>query len=306
MNTHVTVQVPATTANCGPGFDSVGIACTLYNQLQITTVASANAAVVIDIAGEGATVLPRGASNIVVRAIQTVFDEVGTKCPALTLKMVNAIPLARGLGSSAAAIVAGLVGANALLGNPLNNEQLLTLATKLEGHPDNVAPALYGGVTVSAVAAERVETIKLLPPAPLTLVVAVPAFQLATRAARQVLPDTVPLTDAVFNISRTALLIGALTSGKYECLATALDDKLHQPYRQALIPGMQDVLAAAKAAGAFGAALSGAGPCLIAFTQTNATNVGQAMINAFADQQISADYLCLDVDLTGAKILTSA
>jgi homoserine kinase len=164
----------------------------------------------------------------------------------------------------------------------LTKAELLDMATAFEGHPDNVAPALYGGLAISAMNNAKVETLQLLPPRPLSLVVAVPAFFLATKTARQVLPKQVSLADAVFNVSRTALMVGALATGDYAHLAAGLEDRLHQPYRQALIPGMPDVLTAAKTAGAFGAALSGAGPCLIAFTETKADAIGQAMVAAFA------------------------
>lgn len=301
MKQTVTVQVPATTANCGPGFDAVGIACTLYNQLQLTITDSGG--VQIENRGEGSQTLPTDQTNIVCQAVQAVFNKAGYACPGLSLVMTNNIPLARGLGSSAAAIVAGLFAANEILDLPLERAELLELATAMEGHPDNVAPALYGGITVSAMQPAKVETLRLLPQRPLRLVVAIPAFTLSTKAARQVLPKQVSLADSVFNVSRAALLVGALASGEYIHLATALDDRLHQPYRQALIPGMPDVLAAAKSAGAFGAALSGAGPCLIAFTETNVEAIGQAMVAAFARHQVAADYVSLSIDTEGAKIL---
>lgn len=302
MKQTVTVRVPATTANCGPGFDAVGIACTLYNQLQLTITDSGN--VQIENRGEGIQTLPNDETNIACQAVQSVFDIVGYTCPGISLIMTNDIPLARGLGSSAAAIVAGLFAANEILDRPLNQTELLEIATAMEGHPDNVAPALYGGIAISVMQQSKVETLQLLPQKPLSLVVAIPSFSLATKTARRVLPQQVSLADAVFNVSRTALMVGALASGKYTHLATALDDRLHQPYRQKLIPGMSDVLAAAKAAGAFGAALSGAGPCLIAFTETNAEAIGQAMVSTFAKHQVVSRYIHLSIDTEGAKMLS--
>ena len=299
MKNTVTVRVPATTANCGPGFDAVGIACTLYNQLELTL--NDSGCVSIEIIGEGLGSLPDDETNIASQAAHAVFAKVGFTCAGLKLKMTNNIPLARGLGSSAAAIVAGLVAANEVLGSPLTKAQLLDMATATEGHPDNVAPALYGGITLNVMNNGTVETLRLLPPRPLSMVVVVPAFALATKIARQVLPQQVSLADAVFNVSRTALMVGALATGEYSHLAVGLDDKLHQPYRQALIPGMLDVLAAAKAAGAYGAALSGAGPCLIAFTETQQQAIGQAMVSAFASHQVEATYLILSIDAEGAK-----
>jgi homoserine kinase len=302
MNKTVTVRVPATTANCGPGFDAVGIACTLYNQLALAITESGG--VQIKNLGEGGDLLPTDETNITYQAIQSVFTKQGYTCPGLSLTMTNTIPLARGLGSSAAAIVAGLYAANEILGSPLTKAELLDMATAFEGHPDNVAPALYGGIAISAMNNAKVETLQLLPPRPLSLVVAVPAFFLATKTARQVLPKQVSLADAVFNVSRTALMVGALATGDYAHLAAGLEDRLHQPYRQALIPGMPDVLAAAKNAGAFGAALSGAGPCLIAFTENQTDAIGQAMVAAFACHQVEAKYLTLSIDTEGAKKLS--
>jgi len=210
MNKTVTVRVPATTANCGPGFDAVGIACTLYNQLALTITKSGG--VQIKNLGEGSDLLPTDETNITYQAIQSVFTKQGYTCPGLSLTMTNTIPLARGLGSSAAAIVAGLYAANEILGSPLTKAELLDMATAFEGHPDNVAPALYGGIAISAMNNAKVETLQLLPPRPLSLVVAVPAFFLATKTARQVLPKQVSLADAVFNVSRTALMVGALAT----------------------------------------------------------------------------------------------
>lgn len=302
MKKAVIVRVPATTANCGPGFDTVGIACTLYNQLELTITDSGN--IQIKNIGEGSDLLPTDETNITYQAVQSVFAKVGYICSGLSMTMTNTIPLARGLGSSAAAIVAGLFAANEILGSPLTQDELLDMATVVEGHPDNVAPALYGGIAISAMNNAKVETLRLLPPRPLSLVVAVPAFALATKTARRVLPKQVSLADAVFNVSRTALMVGALATGNYTYLSTGLEDKLHQPYRQSLIPGMPDVLAAAKTAGAFGAALSGAGPCLIAFTETQADAIGQAMVEAFAHHQVEAKYLTLSIDTEGAKKLS--
>lgn len=302
MKKKVTVRVPATTANCGPGFDAVGIACTLYNELELSFNESGK--VTIDITGEGNGVLPTDETNIASCAAYTVFEKAGFNCPGMHLKMDNSIPLARGLGSSAAAIVAGLFAANAALGSPLTKGDLLDLATAAEGHPDNVAPAIYGGISLSVMNYGKVETLRIFPSRPLTLVVAVPEFALATHTARQVLPKQVSLSDAVFNVSRTALMVGALASGAFHHLAAGLEDKLHQPYRQALIPGMADVLNAAKTAGAYGAALSGAGPCLIAFTETNSDAIGQAMVTAFASHRVQASYLNLAIDAEGAKKLS--
>jgi homoserine kinase len=303
MSITVKVRVPGSTANCGPGFDSLGIACTIYNQMTLTL--SERPGLSVEVAGEGRGAIPTDDRNIALRAVQMLLGQVKQYYPGISITMDNNIPLARGLGSSAAAIVAGLVAANAACGGRLDRQQLLALATELEGHPDNVAPALFGGITISTMYGARPYSLRFLPPAPLTLVVAVPEFGLSTRAARQVLPKTVPFQDAVFNVSRSAMLVGALCQGEYDFLRYAFEDRLHQPYRARLIPGMAEVLQAAVGSGALGAVLSGAGPCLVAFTQNGPDAVGRAMVSAFARHQVKSGYLALNIDSDGAKVITT-
>lgn len=303
LNRTIRVRVPGTSANCGPGFDAIGVACTIYNDLELTL--KGEEGLVIEIEGEGAANIPADERNIVLRAIRTILkrahreDEV----KGFHIRMTNHIPLSRGLGSSAAAIVAGLKAANALLGNRFSRRELLQMATNIEGHPDNVAPAIFGGFTISVVTRGRVECFSLMPRMPLKLVVAVPEFPLSTRLARSVLPEQVKMKDAVFNLSRAALLVAALTKGQPRFLRNAFADALHQPYREKLIPGMKDVFRDACRAGALGASLSGAGPCLIAYTLENEEAVGQAMVEAFREHEIEAHALQLSLDAHGARIL---
>ena len=303
LNRTIRVRVPGTSANCGPGFDAIGVACTIYNDLELTL--KGEEGLVIEIEGEGAANIPADERNIVLRAIRTILkrahreDEV----KGFHIRMTNHIPLSRGLGSSAAAIVAGLKAANALLGNRFSRRELLQMATNIEGHPDNVAPAIFGGFTISVVTRGRVECFSLMPRMPLKLVVAVPEFPLSTRLARSVLPEQVKMKDAVFNLSRAALLVAVLTKGQPRFLRNAFADALHQPYREKLIPGMKDVFRAACRAGALGASLSGAGPCLIAYTLENEAAVGQAMVEAFQEHEIEAHALQLSLDAHGARIL---
>lgn len=301
MANTVKVRVPGTTANCGPGFDAVGIACTIYNDLELTV--TQDTGISLEVTGEGAGAIPADGSNVVVKAIAMVMEKTGQQFQGIKLKMINQIPLARGLGSSAAAIVGGLVAANELTGNRLSRTDLLDMATAIEGHPDNVAPAIFGGITVSIMDSGHARYLRFLPPVDFSMVAVIPEFNLSTRAARKVLPPTVPFADAVFNVSRTALLIGALATGELKLLLHALEDRLHQPYRQQLIPGMAQVLAAARQAGALGAALSGAGPCLLAYTAENSDEVGQAMVKAFAIHKVKAKYQVLQIDRQGAIIL---
>ncbi len=296
------VRVPGTTANCGPGFDTLGIACTIYNELDVTLSGTGELAIVNH--GEGAADLATDESNIVFQAVKMVYDTVGKALPGFRLTLRNAIPLARGLGSSAAAIVGGLVAANASLSNPLNKHELLALATRMEGHPDNVAPALFGGITVSTLEEDgTIGALHFLPAKPLFLAVAVPAFELSTHKARAVMPSEVSMKDALFNVSHSSLLAAALCSGQYQHLPLALQDRLHQPYRSQLIPAMEAVFAAAISAGALGAVISGAGPTLLAFCDRSDAAIADAMVTAFSQAGIAAQGHILEIDARGAQVI---
>lgn len=295
----IKVKIPATTANCGPGFDSIGIACTFYNELEVTELDVDE--IQLEVTGEGEGAIPATRDNIVCQAIDKVFRRVGHTCKGLRLKMNNNIPLARGLGSSAAAIVGGLFAANELSGSKLTRHDIFELATEMEGHPDNVAPAIFGGITVSMMEDGKPSYLRFMPPKPLYMIVAIPQFRLATKTARSVLPKQVPHEDAVFNLSRTAMLVTALNQGKYEYLAQALEDRLHQPYRMPLIQGMKDVVALAKEAGAYGCVISGAGPSLIAFAEKNPDDIGQAMVKGFNQNEVDAKYVVLQVAEKGVR-----
>lgn len=297
----VKVRVPGTSANCGPGFDVIGIACTIYNELELTLTTKPQC--VIEVEGEGSSGIPKDDRNIAYQAVMLVLNKVQSNLQGVHLRMKNDIPMARGLGSSAAAIVAGLVAANIATGEQLTQQDILELATSLEGHPDNVAPAIFGGICISAMAGDEVHSLKILPPKKLYLVVAVPEFGLSTKAARQVLPKMLPFKDAVFNVGRASLLVAAISQGEFKLLSHALEDKIHQPYREKLIPGMTDVFKAAVSAGALGAAISGAGSCLVAFAENNLEAIGEAMVDTFLLNGINAECLVLDIDTQGAKRL---
>ena len=297
----VKVRVPGTSANCGPGFDVIGIACTIYNELELTLTTEPQC--FIEVEGEGSSGIPKDDRNIAYQAVMLVLNKVHSNLRGIHLRMKNAIPMARGLGSSAAAIVAGLVAANIATGEQLTKQDILELATSLEGHPDNVAPAIFGGICISAMAGEEVHSLKILPPKKLYLVVAVPEFGLSTKAARQVLPKMLPFKNAVFNVGRASLLVAAISQGEFKLLGHALEDKIHQPYREKLIPGMTEVFDAAVSAGALGAAISGAGSCLVAFAESNLEAIGEAMVSAFLMNGINAQSLVLDIDTQGAKRL---
>lgn len=299
----VIVKVPASTANLGPGFDTLGMALSLYAWIEMSV--SATGETTFEFYGEGMDGLPRDKSNLLYKVAQLVFDEAGVDVPELAIAMHSEIPLARGLGSSASAIVGALAAANALIGSPLSKDKLFQLATKLEGHPDNVGASLFGGIVVSAWDGSEAQHVRIEPHAHLETLVAIPAFELLTEKARHALPSTVSMADAVFNVGRSSLLVAALAGGELGMIRHAMKDRLHQPYRAALIPGMAEILERAADFGALGAALSGAGPTLIAFV--DAASGEKAQLEHFlqatlAKEGIEAETLWLSPCLSGAEI----
>jgi len=302
----VQVTIPATTANLGPGFDCLGLALDLTNTVTFTAVdatavASTAVPLTITATGEGAAELPRDEGNLVLRAAERVFDVVGKRTANLHIHQHNNIPVSSGLGSSAAAVLGGMLAANGLLGSPLSRDDVLQLAIEMEGHPDNVAPALYGGLVLSVrdAAGWHVEPIAM----PLLQVVYVlPDFDFPTAAARAALPTQVSLADAVFNAGRVGLLVRALAAADYDLLAVAMQDRLHQPYRIPLVPGLAGALAAARTAGAVGAAISGAGPSVVAFAATGHEEIAAAITAAFTEAGLTSRTWILPVAQHGADV----
>jgi homoserine kinase len=292
----VHVRIPATSANLGPGFDALGLALALHNEV----VAEVRDGVSVKIDGEGADRLARDGANVVARGVKLAFEAAGRAFRGCALECVNRIPTSRGLGSSAAAWVGGLVAGNALLGSPLSKDALLGLAARAEGHPDNVAAAIFGGLTVSCGTAEGVTSVTLPVTKSLAWVVLVPEVTSATAEARALLPRSVPREDAVFNVQRVALLLAGLQTAVPAALSVALEDRLHQPYRLKLFPWMPEVVAAARAAGALGCVLSGAGPSLLAVVAGDGGAVGRAMEDALSRAGVRGRAQTLDVDSTGA------
>ena len=299
MPRQIQVRVPATTANLGSGFDILGLALQLYNVFTLTLTSESGWRVHLP---PGIN-LPPDDNNLVLRAARRLFDRAGFAPPGLHLTQTLDIPLARGLGSSSSAIVGGLVAANHLSGASLGRDALLAIAVEMEGHPDNVTPALMGGLTLSYTADGRHHYLQLPFPESLIAVMAIPDFELSTAHTRSVLPAQISRADAVFNCSRTALLIHALQNQRYDLLATAMDDRLHQPYRAALVPGMTEAISAAYEAQALGVALSGAGPTLIAFVQDGADAVAAALQNVFRHHGIVCQTRLLRADTAGAVIV---
>ncbi len=299
-NPKATARVPASTTNLGPGFDVLGLALQLYSEVTLETTETETQVIV---KGVDADKIPSTPEHIAFQAVELVFEQSGSKRPkGFKLEIENGIPAIRGLGGSGTAILGGLLTANALCGTPFSNEELLNFATELEGHPDNVAASLYGGLVVSAQENTEVHTVRLPCPPILSIVLAIPDFPLSTEQARNVLPTSVGFADAVYNTSRSTLLIASIVTGQFEMLRVAMKDRLHQPYRTSLIPGFNDVAEAATAAGALSVALSGAGPSIAAYCLEHTEQVAERMQSAFKKHQIASDIKILKPDANGASI----
>lgn len=302
VNSAVTVKVPATTANIGSGFDCLGAALTLHNQFRFSV--SSGESLRILATGSEADRVSTDASNLVYQSFIKLYDHLGKTPPAVQIEITMDVPLARGLGSSATAIVAGLVGANCLAGSPLSQEEIMQLAIALEGHPDNVVPALMGGCRLAASGIDRSWEICDVPwDQSVVPIVAIPNFELSTAEARRVLPTHYTRADAIFNASHLGLLLRGLETGRSDWLRSALQDRIHQPYRQALIQGYESVQLASLAAGAHGMVISGAGPTLLALTDlASAEAVKAAMSLAWAKQGVDVRVESLKVDTQGAIV----
>ncbi len=257
----VAVRVPATSANLGPGFDTLGLALSVYDELTVTELPAGE--LEIEVEGAGSEDVPRDASHLVVRAIAYTYEAFGRRMPGLRLHARNVIPHGRGLGSSGAAVVAGLLAAKGLLEGDvaMSDSDLLRLATEMEGHPDNVAPALFGGLTIAWTERSGPAHKKLLVHRGVSPLVFVPDFTMSTELARSLQPTSVPREDAVFNVSRSALLVAALMQSP-ELLLAATEDKLHQDYRAQAMPATIALVQTLREAG-FAAVVSGAGPSVL-------------------------------------------
>ncbi len=294
----VTVTVPASTANLGAGFDCLALALGLRNTVEFF---ETRQGLEIDVEGEGEARVALDSTNLVVRAAEAVFAQVGRRPEGLRVHAINGIPVGSGMGSSSSAIVGGLAAANALVDGRLTRETLLRLACEIEGHPDNVAAAIYGGLTLVSAAGEELLA-KALPVPPMKVVIALPALKLSTAEARAALPQQVPLKDAVFNIGRAVFTVQALTAGDYELLRWSMADRLHQPYRKRLIPGFDAVATEARQAGAAAVALSGAGPSLVAFAPDRHWEIAAVMKTTFEAHGLACRTFVLPVDRQGVQV----
>ncbi|MBD0261825.1 MAG: homoserine kinase [Tolypothrix sp. Co-bin9] len=296
----VSVTVPATTANLGPGFDCIGAALTLYNEFKFIRVDDGR--VTIAVTGAEAEKVKTDESNLVYQAFVTFYKHLQQTPPPVKIEIKMGVPLARGLGSSATAIVGGLVGANLLAGEPLSQSQVMELAIAMEGHPDNVVPALLGGCRLAATNDNAWEICEIPWNTNVVPVVAIPDFELSTKEARGVLPTQVSRADAIFNTAHLGLLLRGLETANSNWLKAALQDKLHQPYRKALILGYDAVNSAALEKGAYGMVISGAGPTLLALTdELHSQAVAAAMAAAWKQQGITAIVRSLSLDTQGAS-----
>lgn len=296
----VSVKVPATSANLGPGFDTLGMALSFYDELEVEAVAGSGA--VVEVIGEGAGEVPTDENNLVVKSIAYVFDQVGVPLPGLKLKAHNIIPHGRGMGSSGAAVVSGIVAAKGLLEGVVDftPERLLQLATDLEGHPDNVAPALFGGLTIAWEDAKGPHHKKLIVHRGVSPLELVPNFKMSTATARALQPESVPHEDAVFNVSRSALLVAALTQSP-ELLMAATEDRLHQDYRAEAMPEAGKVIELMRANN-HAAVVSGAGPSVLVLASDPAERMEAAKLAAENFPQWRA--LVLAVDFKGATVIS--
>lgn len=295
----VNVTIPATSANLGSGFDCLGLALSLFNHIRFTAVSDSGLR--ITVTGTDAEKVATDETNLVYQCANIIFEKAGQRPSGLHIHQENNIPVGSGLGSSSTAVLGGMLAANEWLGRPFTQAQILQFATETEGHPDNVAPALYGGL-VLGVAHERGLLIEKFESAPLKVVVVLPDFHLLTTEARAALPPTVSLHDAVFNASRTPLVIQALQTANYEKLAIGMQDTLHQPYRIPLIPGMAQAFSTAQAAGAKAVALSGAGPSLIAFAEAEHEKIADAVTAVFYQLNLTSRHWVLEVNRSGCQV----
>ncbi len=304
-----TLKIPATSANLGPGYDVVGMALNIYNTFDVTV--GTPEKLVIEVSGEGAGKdgeageLPTDETNLVYTTLVEGCRNAGVEVPNLHIRLHNEVPLNRGMGSSSTAVLAGLLIAREISGGKLDEDTLIQTAVKIEGHPDNLTPAFYGGVVINYVEDDRYKTVRFIPPSPLKAVLLVPHIQISTRMARELLPARYSSKDMVHNLRSIALLVTALQTGQYHLLKTAMDDTVHTPYRAELIPNFYEVASAAKEAGAFGCAISGSGSTIIALCSGNEETIGRAMMRGFGEFAAKSRVMTADIAEAGVIVKSS-
>ena len=304
----VTVEVPASSANLGAGFDCLGLALAITNRIEVEVRAWSRGNIELTVDGEGRNELTEDRDNRFVRGLEATLRAARGELPeglGWRIAMRNQIPLARGLGSSAAATVGGILAGNALAGEALSTSEQLRLATEIEGHPDNAAAALLGGFVVSAGGPDGVEAIRFEAPRDLRAVLFIPDLRLSTDGMRAALPSSVPLADAVANLGAVAVGVAGLATGRYELLSRLTVDRLHEPYRAAFFPQLPRLVGAARGAGALGACLSGAGSTILAFVDSMAgiTRVEAAFVAAAADTDLPGRVMVVEPRNSGARVV---
>lgn len=290
------IQVPATSANLGAGFDALGLAVSLYN-----TVWMEETDQTVIRSRDGVTV-PQGEDNLVFASAKRLFELCGKPFYGLRLEQESTIPFTRGLGSSSACIIAGLAGANRLLKEPLSTDELVDLAAKIEGHPDNTTPALLGGIVTSVIDGGRVYWVKQKVDSHLRFYAMIPDFEMKTEESRALLPAEVPYQTAVYNLSRAALFSASLLQGKYENLKIGVSDRLHQPYRLGRIPHSTQLMEGCYQAGAYAVYLSGAGPTIMAITAAHNDSFEKAVHRLYRSYELNWQLLELSIDNAGAVL----
>ncbi|MBN7572515.1 MULTISPECIES: homoserine kinase [Clostridium] len=293
----ITVRVPATSANMGPGFDTLGIALNLYNDFAFREIED----------GLKFNGMPEefcNEDNIIYKAMKYCFDKAGYKIKGLEISEIKQnVPVSRGLGSSSTCIVGGLVGANEILGKKFSEEELLEMAVEIEGHPDNVAPALLGGMVVAIVDENKTYYDKIDVKNGIKFISIIPNFRLSTEEARKVLPKEISLKDGVYNVSRAALMVACFSSGKYELLRYACKDAFHQNYRSKLIPGFEEVYNKSYELGALACYLSGAGPTIMAIIDEKDERFSNKLKEFLQIKGLEWNILELSLDNAGATII---
>jgi len=309
----VSVKVPATTANFGSGFDCLGMALPIYNVISIEETVLPGTGIEINVISEtdddddfAIEHIPKDENNIIYKAVELLYNSIGQTPSELRINIKSQIPIAKGLGSSASIIVGGLLAANELLGRPADEAALLSIATEVEGHPDNVTPAIIGGLVLTSLEDDGSIVYRKLPwPEEWHLTLCIPDYELATDISRSVLPKEVPLKDATFNTRRTAMFVEAIHTKDAELMKLALQDKLHQPYRTKLVPGLQDIMDNLKhEENVIGCVLSGAGPAMLIISQrNNLDRIKSIVSDTWADFNVKTDIRTLKVEEKGAQIL---
>lgn len=306
------VKVPATSANMGPCFDTAGIALSLYNEVEVfdeSDLSSSPRAKIESVCRIDERIrcdekIPTDETNLIYSTVVSFCKDTGVDVPVFAMRQTDTVPLTRGLGSSAACITAGLIIANELTGKRFSRDELLHMAVRIEGHPDNVAPAFLGGMVVGAIDGGRFDYVKIPVSDKLAFTALIPDFTLSTSAARAVLPTSYTRAQAVFNCSRTALLIASMMTGNFDSLSVAVQDEIHQPYRKALVPDMENIFAQALSFGSYGGYLSGAGPTLLLINPADKHDFINEQISKYiATADIFRLVLPLAVDADGAKVI---